>query len=246
MAKIRLSKISTMPPDDLEKDECATKTEKWIKRIGALQYALYAEKKQALLVIFQGMDASGKDSAVARVFAACNPLGVKVDSFKKPTEEELAHDFLWRVHRLAPKKGNIQIFVRSHYEDILLQRVHKWISEERVEKRIDAINAFEKLLNFDNNTVVLKFFFHISKEQQQRELQERIDDESKQWKHDPSDQAESKLWDSYIAAYDDAINKSSIPWNIVPVDKRWYRDYVIAKVTCETLRRMKPRLPTLK
>jgi PPK2 family polyphosphate:nucleotide phosphotransferase len=246
MGRIILSKISTLPPNDLEKNAAAVYTEKWVSRIGELQYALYAEKKQALLVVLQGMDGSGKDSTIKNVFNGCSALGVRVYQFRKPTEIESAHDFLWRVHKVTPEKGIIQIFVRSHYEDVLVQRVHKWISEERAKKRIEAINAFEELLKFDNKTVVLKFYMHISREQQKIELQQRINDRMKQWKHDASDWEESKLWEKYMACYEDAINQSSIPWHIVPVDKRWYRDYVIAKITCESLENMDPKLPTFK
>lgn len=244
--KLKLSKISTLPPEDLNKEKTIEKTKKMAERIGELQHALYAEKKQALLVVLQGMDGSGKDGAVNNVFAACSPSGVRVFGFRKPTDEEYAHDFLWRVHRVTPQKGMIQVFVRSHYEDVLIQRVHKWITEEKALKRIAAINAFEELLEFDSNTKVEKFFLYISREQQKMELQERIDDPKKQWKHNPADWKEAELWDKYMHCYEDAINRSSIPWHIVPVDKRWYRDYMIAGAVCKTLEKMNPKLPDLK
>ncbi len=241
--RIRLSKISTLPPDNLEKEKAVAETKNMVKKIGELQHALYAEKKQALLVVLQGMDGSGKDGAVNNVFAACSPSGVRVSTFKKPTDEEFAHDFLWRVHKVTPQKGMIQIFVRSHYEDVLIQRVHGWISEERALKRIAAINAFEELLEFDNNTKVVKFFLYLSREQQKLELQERIDDPKKRWKHNPADWKEAELWDKYMDCYEDAINRSSIPWHIAPVDRRWYRDYAIAGAVSKTLARMNPKLP---
>jgi len=241
--RIRLSKISTLPPDNLEKEKAVAETKNMVKQIGELQHVLYAEKKQALLVVLQGMDGSGKDGAVNNVFATCSPSGVRVSTFKKPTDEEFAHDFLWRVHKVTPQKGMIQIFVRSHYEDVLIQRVHGWISEERALKRIAAINAFEELLEFDNNTKVVKFFLYLSREQQKLELQERIDDPKKRWKHNPADWKEAELWDKYMDCYEDAINRSSIPWHIAPVDRRWYRDYAIAGAVSKTLARMNPKLP---
>jgi PPK2 family polyphosphate:nucleotide phosphotransferase len=246
MSRTILSKISTLPPGDLSKESAGTRTRKWILRIGELQHLLYGEKKQALLVVLQGMDGSGKDGAVKNVFSECSPSGLMVFGFKKPTDEELEHDFLWRVHKVTPKKGMIHIFVRSHYEDILVPRVHKWISKERAKNRINAINAFEKLLVSENETVVLKFYLHISPKEQKRQLEERVDNPAKQWKHNPADFKEAEHWDDYMHYYQDAIDRSTIPWHIVPVDKRWYRDYVIARIVCETLEKMKPRLPTFK
>lgn len=245
MEKVELAAISTLPPKKIKEDDARRDTEKFVKRISALQHALYAEKKQALLVVLQGMDGSGKDSAVKNVFGSCSPIGVTTYSFKKPTDEEFAHDFLWRVHQVCPRKGMIQIFIRSHYEDILIQRVHKWIDEERVQKRMGAINHFEKLLQFDNNTVILKFYLHISHDHQRKELQERIDDPVKQWKHNPADWKESELWDEYMRCYQDALNESAIQWHIIPVDKRWYRDYLVSDTVCKTLEKMNPKFPVL-
>lgn len=246
MRRINLSKISTLPPSDLTKEAANAITQKRIQRIGELQHLLYGEKKQALLVVLQGMDGSGKDGGVKNVFGECSPSGIMVYAFKKPTDDELEHDFLWRVHKVTPKRGMIHIFVRSHYEDVLLPRVHKWISKERTKNRIEAINAFEELLESENGTVLLKFYLHVSRKEQKRQLQERIDNPAKQWKHNPDDFKESERWDDYMRCYEDAINQSTIPWHIVPVDKRWYRDYVMAKVVCETLEKMKPKLPTFK
>lgn len=166
-------------------------------------------------------------------------------SFKKPTEEEFAHDFLWRVHKHTPAKGMIQIFVRSHYEDVLIQRVHNWIDEERVNKRIQAINAFEELLQFDNNTHIFKFYLHISKEQQEEELKERLNESDKYWKHNANDWKEREYWDDYMRCYEDVINRSTIPWTIVPVDQRWYRDYVISKTLVEALEKLDMKYPPL-
>ncbi|MCZ2338538.1 MAG: polyphosphate kinase [Chitinophagales bacterium] len=230
MSKIKLSDHPTTPPSDLKKKKTESKTIDMIIKIGELQNKLYAEGKQSLLVVLQGMDASGKDGSIKSVFADCNPTGIDTYGFKKPTEEEMAHDFLWRVHQKLPRKGNIMIFNRSHYEDILVQRVHKWIDDERAEKRMRAINAFEDLLQFDNNTRLLKFYMHISYDKQAVELQERIDDPSKNWKHKADDWKEREHWDEYMKCYEYAINESEVPWHIVPSDKRWYRNYFIAKL----------------
>ncbi len=242
---IKLSTIPSLPPDDLNKKKMEAKTIEMVIKIGELQHKMYAEGKQSLLVILQGMDASGKDGTVKTVFADCNPTGIDTYAFKKPTDEEFAHDFLWRVHQKSPRKGNIMIFNRSHYEDILIQRVHKWITEEHVAKRMKAINAYEELMEFDNNTKILKFYMHISPERQQEKLQERIDDPTKNWKHKAADWDENDHWDEYMRCYEYAINNSSIPWHIAPCDKRWYRNYYIAKVVLSTLEAMNPQLPLL-
>ncbi len=235
---IKLSEISTCPPPDADKKEIKKLTDQYAERIGALNEILMAEQKHSLLVVLQGMDASGKDGAVRKVFRDCAPINLSVHAFKKPTDIEMRHDFLWRVQQQAPAKGEIKIFNRSHYEDILIQRVHGWIDEERVQKRMDAINAFEELLHFDNNTAVLKFYLHISHEQQGIELQQRIDEPEKRWKHNDNDWEERKRWHDYMQCYEYAINNSKIPWTIVPVDKRWYRDYIISEKVCETLEGM--------
>lgn len=241
---ININKLSTTPPENIEKEWVEEETKKYAKRIGELQEMLYASKKHAVLVVFQGMDGSGKDGAVNNVFAKCNLSGVTVTGYKKPTEEEFAHDFLWRVHKHAPEKGQIAIFVRSHYEDVLIQRVHGWIDAEKVERRIAAINAFENLIAFDNQTLILKFFLNISKEEQEEQLKERIDDPTKRWKHNDGDWEERKLWDKYMEAYEDVLNKSEIAWTIVPVDKRWYRDYVVSKSVCEALEALNLSYPS--
>lgn len=242
---IQLADISSDAPEFLTKEAAKAQTAEWVNRIGELQAILYAQKKHSLLVVLQGMDASGKDSAVRNVFADCNPVGLQVTCFKKPTEEEFAHDFLWRVHKHTPSRGMINIFIRSHYEDVLIQRVHQWIDEDRVHKRIQAINAFEELLQFDNNTLVLKFFLHISKEQQEKELKERLSESDKYWKHNANDWKEREYWAQYMRCYEDVINRSTIPWTIVPVDQRWYRDYVISKTIATALENLKLQYPPL-
>ncbi|MCC6282890.1 MAG: polyphosphate kinase [Saprospiraceae bacterium] len=238
-----LSEISTEAPKGIKKDDLKAETEKLVKRLGELHHLMYAEGKHSVLVIFQGMDASGTDGAVRNVFRDCTIAGLDLVSFKKPTEEEFAHDFLWRVHRWVPQKGMLTIFNRSHYEDILIQRVHNWIDMERVKKRMAAINALEELLEFDNNTVIFKFYMHISKEEQEEQLQQRLDDPTKFWKHNDGDWEERKHWDAYMEAYEYAINASSVPWHICPVDNRWYRDYFIAKTMVEALEKLNMQLP---
>jgi len=231
---IKLSEILTRAPEDLDKKDARKETKERVKRIGELHKILYAQKKFSVLIVLQGMDASGKDGAVENVFKDCHPSGMYVIPFKKPSEEEFAHDFLWRIHRHAPAKGMMHLFVRSHYEDVLIQRVHGWIDEQRAQQRIDSINHFEELLAYDNNTLVVKFYLHLSYEQQEVELQQRIDEAEKHWKHNEGDWRERKYWDEYMRCYENVINRASIPWHIVPVDQRWYRDYVMSKVLLET------------
>ena len=243
---IKLSEIPTTPPKGLDKETIKKKTDKIAREIGKKQHLLYAENKKALLIVFQGMDASGKDGATRKIFKYGSPSGVSAYAFKKPTDEEFAHDFLWRVHKIVPRRGQIVIFNRSHYEDILIQRVHKWISEERVQLRMESINAFERLLMEDNYTTILKFYMHISKDRQAEKLQERIDDPTKNWKHNENDWKERAHWDEYMKCYEDVINKCNLaPWTVAPVDSRWYRDYFIAQKILETLEEMKFVLPKI-
>lgn len=242
---IRLKDYPTTPPEGLTKEDIRRKTDRLVRRIGDLQHVMYAEKKHNLLAIFQGMDASGKDGAIRKVFSCCNPAGINAYPFRKPSEEEFSHDFLWRINKRTPSKGMIQVFIRSHYEDILIQRVHHWIDEDRVSARIRAINAWEANLQQDNQTTILKFYMHISPETQKEKLQERIDDPHKQWKHNAADWKEAEHWDAYMQCYEDAINRSVVPWQIVPVDKRWYRDYIIAEKVMMTLESLEMKLPGL-
>ena len=242
---IQLHEIPTRAPKGLEKEDIKRKTDRLTRRIGELQHIMYAEKKQNFLVVFQGMDASGKDGATRKVFSYCNPTGILAYPFRKPTEEEFAHDFLWRIHKQTPAKGQIKIFIRSHYEDILIQRVHEWINDDRALMRLEAINNFEKLLQEDNQTTILKFYLHISHERQIEKLDERKTTPGKQWKFNPADYDESKLWDKYMRYYEAAINGSDIPWIIVPADHRWYRDYIVAKKVYETLSNLNPEYPLI-
>lgn len=243
---IDLRKISTEAPAIADKKEAKEQLLKIAEEIGELGWQMFAERKHSLLIVLQGLDGTGKDSTTKNVFGYCSPTYCKSVSFKKPTEEEFAHDFLWRIHRHAPQKGELQIFIRSHYEDILIQRVHQWITPERVQMRMRAINAWETLLQEDNNTTVLKFYLHISKEEQEKQLLERKQDPSKFWKHNPGDWEERKHWDAYMDAYNDAIDQSVIPWNIIPVDQRWYGQLLIAQKVLDTLRSFKMEWPPLK
>lgn len=242
---IKLSEILTIPPKNLKKKAVKQEMNGLLEELEDLQYLLNAEGKHSLLVILQGMDASGKDGITRKVFGVCMPSGIEVASFKKPTEEEFAHDFLWRIHKEAPRKGMIKIFNRSHYEDVLIQRVHKWIDEERVDKRIAAINAFEDLLAFDNGTVVLKFYLHLSKDQQAIELQQRIDEREKNWKHNDGDWEEREHWAAYRYCYEDVINRSTTPWHIIPMDERWYGQYLVAQKVVEVLKGLNMQFPPL-
>lgn len=242
---IKLSEISTKAPEGFKKQDIKKKTEKIAERIGDLLEMMKAGKKHSILIVFQGMDSSGKDGASRKVFKFCSPTSVHAYGFKKPTDKEFAHDFLWRVHKQVPAKGEIKIFNRSHYEDVLIQRVHKWIDEDKVTKRIAAINAFEELLVMDNNTTILKFYMHLSKERQLEKLQERVDVERKKWKHSDGDWEQREHWDEYMRCYEDVINRSSIPWHIAPVDDRFYRDYFIASKVLETLEGFNMEWPAL-
>ena len=247
MGKIKLSEISTKAPDGMDKKETKEKLVGILQELDELQNLLYAESRHSILVIIQGMDAAGKDGAVRNVFGKLNPQGVLVRSFKAPSPEELAHDFLWRIHLHTPQKGYIQIFNRSQYEDILITRVHKWIDNKTAHKRMRAINDFEKLLQEHNDTHILKFYLHISPKEQQERLEERIHNPAKQWKYNENDFEEAKLWDDYMAMYEDCIeNCNDVPWTIVPADQNWYKEHVIATTLRDTLKGLKMQYPGLK
>lgn len=247
MGKIKLKEISTRAPKDWNKEETKEKTAGILSELNELQNLLYAESKHSVLVVIQGMDGSGKDGVIRNVFGSLNPQGVMVKSFKAPTAEELSHDFLWRVHQAAPSKGIIQLFNRSHYEDILVTRVHKWCDDKTAKKRMKAINDFEQLLKEHNNTVILKFYLHVSPEEQQERLNERIHDKTKQWKYNDRDFEEAKLWDVYMEMYEDCFeNCNVIPWTIVPSDQNWVKEYIIANALKEALSSLKMQYPGLK
>ncbi len=213
--------------------------------IDALQDRLFAEGQRALLVVLQGIDCSGKDGTVRAVFNACGPIGVRIAPFKAPTEDELAHDYLWRVHKACPPKGYIGIFNRSHYEDVLVVKVKGYASPKAIERRYEEINAFEKMLT-DNGTTILKFMLHISKEEQAKRLTERIEKPEKRWKFNPADLEDRKLWDDYMAAYETALARCSTahaPWHVIPADRNWQRNAAVARIVRQTLEDMNPQYP---
>jgi len=247
MGKIGLKEIDTRAPKHLDKEKTKKETAEILVKLDELQNLLYAEARHSLLVIIQGMDASGKDGVVRNVFGKLNPQGVEVKSFKIPTAEEAAHDFLWRVHLHAPAKGMIQIFNRSHYEDVLITRVHKWIDDDVAKRRMEAINHFEKLLKDHNQTEVLKFYLHVSQEEQLERLNERIRDPKKQWKYNENDFSETKLWNIYMDMYENCFERcSDIPWIIVPADQNWYKEYTIASKILATLKGFDMKYPGIK
>jgi PPK2 family polyphosphate:nucleotide phosphotransferase len=228
-------------------DEDATKAETAdiAKEIDGLQDRLYAEGKRALLVILQGTDTSGKDGTIRGVFNATGPLGVSVTAFGRPTELELEHDYLWRVHLACPRRGTIGIFNRSHYEDVLVVKVRGFAPAEAIDRRYDQINAFEKIL-VENGTTVLKFMLHISKKEQAKRLQERLDDPRKHWKFNPGDLEDREHWDDFQGAYETLLQRCSTdwaPWHVVPGDRKWVRNAIIARIVKATLEEMDPQYP---
>jgi len=216
-----------------------------IARIDELQYLMYAEHRRALLVVLQGIDASGKDGTIRHVMTGFNPQGCRVTPFKAPTPEELAHDFLWRIHHVVPGKGDVAIFNRSHYEDVLVVRVHELVPAPVWKRRYDQINDFERYLA-ENGVVIVKFFLHISKDEQKRRLERRIEDSTRQWKVALSDFEERKRWKEYQRAYEDAITKCNTkeaPWYVVPADKKWFRNLAVSQILVETLEALDMRFP---
>ena len=243
------TKLALIDPADTEgftsKLEVADELARLHERIRELQTRLYAEGRRALLVVLQGMDASGKDGAVRSVFGGLNPHATRAWSFKPPTAEELAHDFLWRCHRRVPARGEVVFFNRSYYEDVVTARVRGLVPEDERLPRFAAINAFERLL-VESGTSVLKLFLHISRAEQKHRLESRLADPAKHWKFDPGDLRERARWDDYLAAYDEAIECCSLPcapWQIVPADRKWYRDLVVARAIAAALEAIDPRYP---
>jgi len=214
-------------------------------RLDTLQDVLYAEHRRKVLVVLQGMDTSGKDGTVRSVFREMDPLGLRVVGFKAPTPQELAHDYLWRVHAQTPGSGEIVIFNRSHYEDVLITRVHGMINAAECKRRYGHINAFEQMLA-DTGTTIIKCFLHISKDEQRARLQGRVDNPDKHWKFDPSDISERELWDDYQSAYEDAINATATPhapWYVIPANSKTHRNLMVAEILLQTLEAMKPKYP---
>lgn len=242
---MRLTDFSTQSPNDFDKKEIKGEIKKLQKRLSELQYVMRAQEKHSLLIVLQGMDASGKDGSVKNIFKYISPSDVKVKSWKAPSKEELAHDFLWRIHQYTPAKGMIQVFNRSHYEDILITRVHGWCDDNTAAQRIVAINNFEQLLA-NNNTHVLKFYLHLSKDEQEVRLNERKTIPEKMWKHNDGDWEQRKHWDTYMKHYEEAIEKTAAcPWHIIPTDENRYKEYLILKTVIQKLETLDLVLPNL-
>lgn len=246
-SKPKIAKLDTVG-DTLfpDKDKAEAFVKDTAQAINTLQDRLYAEGKRALLVVLQGMDTSGKDGTVRGVFNDTGPLGVSVTPFGKPSEEELHHDYLWRIHRAMPRRGTIGIFNRSHYEDVLVVKVRNLAPADAIEQRYEQINAFEKHLT-ENGVTILKFMLHISKDEQKKRLQDRLDDPAKRWKWNASDLDDRKLWPQFQAAYETMLTRCSTPhapWRVVPADKKWRRNAIIAAIVHGALQAMNPRYPT--
>lgn len=235
---------SIKPSDKSERTDSKAKDalmlEKLATEINALQDILHAQAKHKVLLILQGMDASGKDGTVKHVFSECDPLGIRLASFKAPSADELAHDYLWRVHSQVPKKGEIVIFNRSHYEDVLIVKVHDWIDEAECKRRYAQINDFERMLT-ETGTTIIKCFLHISKEEQKARMQERLEDPTKTWKFNPNDLNERAVWSKYMVAYENALQATSTneaPWYVIPADSKTNRNLLISKILLNTLKSM--------
>jgi PPK2 family polyphosphate:nucleotide phosphotransferase len=241
--------LSKWDPDDTfgkEKEEIEKELDEILPELSELQYKLYAEREKSLLIILQGTDASGKDGVIRNVIRVFNPAGCKVESFKVPTSEELSHDFLWRIHKVIPSKGYIGVFNRSHYEDVIEVRVNNIISKTIWSQRYRQINDFERHLS-ENNIRIVKFFLYISKKEQTDRLRDRVLDPSENWKVSAEDYARTKKWDLYIKAYEDALKLCSTewtPWYVVPANKKWFRNWIVAKVIRENLLKLDPNFPT--
>ncbi len=247
--KVMLKKMDANDCGEWEgkKKEAKAKLAELNQRLDELQEVLYAEHKHKVLIVFQAMDSGGKDGSIRAVFEGVNPQGVRVVSFKAPTTTELSHDYLWRVHQAVPGKGEIVVFNRSHYEDVLVVRVHNLVPRETWEKRYEHIRNFEKMLA-DEGTVILKFCLFIDKEEQKKRFLERLNDPTKQWKYNPNDVKERGFWDDYMAAYETMLNETSTdyaPWYLVPANRNWYRNLIIASAIVKKLEELNPQYPPL-
>jgi PPK2 family polyphosphate:nucleotide phosphotransferase len=245
-AKVRLSKIDpSYTGNYATRDKAAPEIGKNVERMGKLQYLLYADSDQSLLVVLQALDAAGKDGVVRHVFSGMDPQGTSVFGFKQPSKEEAAHDFLWRAHLHAPGKGEVVIFNRSHYEDVLVVRVHKLVPRSVWSKRYDLINDFEKLLSA-SGTRILKFFLHISPQEQLSRFAQRLEDPSRNWKISESDYSDRELWPQYMNAYEDAMALTSTkraPWYVIPANHKWFRDLAVSQIIVDTMDEMGLKLP---
>ena len=240
-----LKKIDPRGSKSLNKKKIKQENEKLIEKIASLQKILFAEEKRSILLILQGLDASGKDGTVRTIFSGINPLGCQVHSFKKPTEEEFAHDFLWRVHKIVPKKGMIHIFNRSHYEDILVPTVEGYYTPKRIKERYTHINNFERLLE-DSGTIIIKCYLHISKQEQLERLTERINNPTKHWKHNDGDWESRKKWNSYMQVYETIFDQCNrVPWHIIPADRNWVKINTVSKILLKALEDLDLKCPEL-
>ena len=245
LSKVSLKDIDANDKGDTERDAAEEEVIQLRDEMSMLQEKLYASGEKSLLLVFQAMDAGGKDSTIKKVLSGINPQGVHVTSFKAPSSEELAHDFLWRIHAHTPAKGYISVFNRSHYEDVLVVRVDKLAPEAVWRERYDHINNFELLLN-DSGTRILKFYLHIDKDEQKERFQDRLDKPDKHWKFEPADMKKREQWDGYMKAYEDILSKCNTeyaPWHIVPANRKWYRNYVVMKAIVDTMRDMDLHYP---
>jgi PPK2 family polyphosphate:nucleotide phosphotransferase len=244
--KVHLAKIDPSYAGRHEThDKALPEIKTHVERMAKLQYLLYADGEQSLLVVLQALDAAGKDGVIRHLFSGMNPQGTAVFGFKQPSKEEAAHDFLWRAHLRVPAKGEVVIFNRSHYEDVLVARVHKLVPQSVWSKRYEMINDFEQMLS-QNRTTILKFFLHISPEEQLSRFKQRLDDPARHWKISESDYAERKLWPQYVEAYDDALALTSTkhaPWYIIPANHKWFRDLAVSQIVADTMDRMGLTLP---
>lgn len=244
MKQIHLNKIDTVAPENANKEALKKELFSLHKKMFSLQHLFYANASMSMLIVFQGMDTSGKDGTIRHVFSCVNPLGVHANSFTEPCDKERVHDFLWRIYQRLPEKGKIQIFNRSHYEDILIPTVHHQLDEKNILRRYDYINSFEQQLE-DSGTIILKFYLHISREEQEKRLKERLMDPIKKWKYKASDKTESEKWSDYMHTYENIINRCSplIPWQVIPADDKWYRNYLVAKAIVGKLESLEMKYP---
>jgi PPK2 family polyphosphate:nucleotide phosphotransferase len=245
-SKVRLRDIDAgFHGKHTDKAAAAAELEKHEQRMHELQYLLYADHGRSLLVVLQGLDASGKDGTICHVFGSMNPQGVRVASFKKPTAEELSHDFLWRVHQQTPARGEIVLFNRSHYEDVLVARVHDLVPKPVWSKRYDRINEFEKDL-VESDTWILKFYLHISADEQLARFEQRLDDPERRWKISEADYTERAFWPAYVEAFEDVFHKTSTehaPWYVIPSNHKWFRNLAISAIVCDTMEAMRLERP---
>lgn len=245
-ASIKLGNFDPNETFGHRKDGSLAKVQADVERLTRLQERLWAERRHRVLIVLQGIDASGKDGTVKHVMSGFHPLGCRVIGFGVPSEVELAHDYLWRIHQVVPANGEVAIFNRSHYESVLVERVHELVPKAVWSLRYDQINAFERTLA-DEGTTILKFFLHIDRDEQLARLKARYDDPTKRWKFNMGDLAERKLWDSYMAAYEDALSRCSTelaPWFVIPANRKWFRDLAIGDIVADALDALKPEYPT--